>query len=192
MSIMQGHHLPTERVLKYLQIGECHRALEEISEIWNEAHMLLDVQKWSKPLPKDEFILRFHPYASNSKAIARLLKDAHMVWLFAVTLGETLERCSKRYLAQNEVFRGYVLDRIGSFLVEEEIRSMDLDIIQECRMNCYTTTHRYSPGYGDFSIRAQRIFFNLAKDYIHGLRISSGSILFPEKTVTAIKGVVKC
>jgi hypothetical protein len=190
--MIKGGVKVTPRMLKYLRVPQGGQTTEIISLLLEESLTLIDIKKWCNCVPVDEFYQIFSPYARESQSIAKLLTRTEKVWLIAVSLGEDLEFRSRECFRSNEVFRGYILDRLGSFLVEEEVKKIDTKISQECQRDGITTTQRYSPGYGDFSIKAQQIFFNLAKDYIHGLRIISGSILFPEKTVTVIKGVVKC
>jgi len=155
-----------------------------------ESFTLIDIKKWRNCVPVDGFFEIFHPYARQSKTITKLLEDTVNVWLMVVTIGQHLEQRSREYLRNNEIYRGYILDRLGSFFVEEEIKNIDSTISRQCSDDGYTTTHRYSPGYGDFSIKAQQIFFNHAKDSIPGLKISHGCFLSPEKTVTAVKGVL--
>ena len=179
----------THKMLKYLKVPENSATKKKISLLLKEALARLNIKKWSRCISIDEFYDVFHPYARESRSIAKLLNHATNVWLILVTLGEELEHRSKEYFRNNEVFSGYILDRLGSFLVEQEVKKINAQISQKCQEKDYTATHRYSPGYGDFSIKAQQIFFNLAKDSIPGLRISAGDILSPEKTVTAIKGV---
>lgn len=179
------------RMLEYLMVSQESRAIGIISLLLEESLTLIDIKKWHNCVPVDEFYELFHPYARQSKSISKLLRRAENVYLIVVTLGEDLELRSREYFRNNEVFRGYILDRLGSFLVEEEVKKIDMKISQECQKDGLTTPHRYSPGYGDFSIRAQRIFLELVKDSIPELKISSGCLLCPEKTVTAIKGVVK-
>lgn len=181
----------TDRMLKYIRVPENDPSKERVSLLLEEAVSLLDAKKWRRRVSIDEFYDLFRPYARKSESIAKLLKHSVNVWLMTTTLGEDVEYRSREYFGKNEVFNGYVVDRLGSFLVEEEIRCMDLDITQQCRNEGCTTTRRYSPGYGDFSIKAQQIFFDLVKDSIPGLKISHGCLLSPEKTVTAIKGVIK-
>ncbi|MCK5098736.1 MAG: hypothetical protein KAR45_11575 [Desulfobacteraceae bacterium] len=181
----------THRMLKYLKVSENRATKKKISWLLEEALDYLNIKKWSRCISIDKFYDIFHPYAHESRSIARLLNHATNVWLMLVTLGHDLEKKSKEYFKNNEVFSGYILDRLGSFLIEEEVKKINAQIFQKYQKKDYTATHRYSPGYGDFSIKSQQIFFNLAKDSIPGLRISDRDILFPEKTVTAIKGVIK-
>ena len=181
----------THRMLKYLRVPQDGQPMEIVSSVLEETVRLIDIEKWSKCVPVDDFFELFHPYARSSKSISKLLGKAEQVYLIVVTLGENLGNGAKEYFGKKEVFKGYILDRLGSFLVEEEVKKIDMEITRQCKDNGHATTHRYSPGYGDFSIKAQQIFFNLTKDSIPGLTISHGCLLSPEKTVTAIKGVVK-
>ncbi|MBW1700242.1 MAG: hypothetical protein JRK26_26060 [Deltaproteobacteria bacterium] len=157
----------------------------------DESSGLLNIKQWRRCVTIDEFFTLFHPYAGQSKSITKLLAQAKKVWLLVVTIGEGLECKSKEYFNKNEFFRGYIMDRLGSFLVEEEAKKIDLEISRKCQEDDYATTRRYSPGYSDFSIKAQQIFFNLVKDAIPELKISPGYLLSPEKTVTAVKGMIK-
>ncbi len=177
------------RMLKYLKVPRNSQTMEIISLLLEESLKLVDIKKWHRCVPVDEFYKLFHPYARQSKSISKLLTRTEKVWLIAVSLGEDLEFRSREYFKSNEVFRGYILDRLGSFLVEEEVKKIDTEISRECQKDGCPTIHRYSPGYGDFSIKAQQIFFNLIKDSIPELKISSGCLLSPEKTVTALRGM---
>ena len=178
-------------MLTYLKVPPNSLNVDIICSLLDEAIGLLDTKKWCRSLSIDEFYDLFHPYARESQSITKLLKHSISVWLMVVSLGYDLEQRSREYLRNNEVFKGYILDRLGSFLVEEETRKIDRKLCCQCKKNSYTITRRFSPGYGDFSIKAQKIFFNLTKDCILGLRISPGCLVSPEKTVTAVKGVVK-
>ena len=181
----------TDRILKYIRISQNGSKKERVSLLLEELVSLLDTKKWFRRVSIDEFYDLFHTYARESQSITKLLKHSVKVYLITVTLGQDIEHRSREYFRNNEVFNGYVVDRLGSFLVEEEVKKIDMEITRQCKDDGHATTHRYSPGYGDFSIKAQQIFFHLAKDFVPTLKISHGCLLSSEKTVTAIKGMVK-
>lgn len=178
-------------MIRYLAVPHDSQIVEIISSLLEESLTLIDIRKWLNCMPVREFYELFRPYARRSKSISKLLSRAESVYLIVVTLGEGLELRSREYFSNNEVFRGYMLDRLGSFLVEEEVKKIDQEIYRQCWEDGLTTTSRFSPGYGDFSIKVQRIFLDLVKDSISELKISSGFLLSPEKTVTALKGAVR-
>jgi hypothetical protein len=179
-----------KRALGYLRIGDNPRVLAAAEALWIEACELIDITRWKECVSVDEFFSLFHACAGSSQAVHRLLGDSQNVWMFAVTIGLDLELRSKDYMKTNEVLRGYLLSRIGSYLVEAQVRCLDKEIAECCRRGGLTTTRRYSPGYGDFSLEAQKIFVALAQDGIPALRVDHSGLILPEKTVTAIKGVV--
>jgi hypothetical protein len=181
----------TDRMMKYIRVPQNSPKKERISLLLQELVGLLDIKKWCRCVSIDKFYDLFHNYAHESQSITKLLKNSVKVYLIIVTIGQAVERRSREYFRNSEHFNGYVSDRLGSFLVEEEIRNIDSTISRQCSEDGYTTTHRYSPGYGDFSINAQQIFFDLVRDSIPGLKISHGRLISPEKTVTAIKGMIK-
>lgn len=156
--------------------------------MWKEAHKLLAVQEWSMILPLYDFYNRFHPYAAQSLAISALMVGVQEVCLMVVTLGPGLECRSRKLLAERETFRGQMLDRMGNYLVEREMRKLDSEITKGYRRTGRATTRRYSPGYRDFSIEAQEVFVDLSRQTISCLELLPGFLLRPEKTITALKG----
>lgn len=176
--------------LKYLQIEDNPRVLKEALSVWREAHELIAVEKKHMVLTIQDFFRGFHPHAAQSQAICALMEGAQQVCLLMATLGADLESHSRRYLEEKETFRGYLLDRMGSYLVEKEMRKLDAEITEACRRVGKTTTKRYSPGYRDFSMEAQKVFFDLFGSMIPGLSMLPGFLLKPEKTITAVKGVL--
>ncbi|MEJ2718600.1 MAG: hypothetical protein P8182_15950, partial [Deltaproteobacteria bacterium] len=130
----------------------------------------------------------FHPYAEESSDIRRLLSRATEVCLMVATLGPALEHRARDYLAHRETFRGYVLDRMGSYLVEHVIRQLDASVEKHWAAKGLRCTKRYSPGYGDFHIEAQSVFVKMLSHTMPNLKMTARGLLLPEKTVTAIKG----
>jgi hypothetical protein len=180
-----------EKALAYLRIGDSPRALAAAEALWIEAWESIDVTRWKRCVPVEEFFSLFRAFASSSQAVRRLLSDSEDVWMFVVTIGGDLESRSRDYLRANEIFRGYLLSRIGSYLVENQVRRLDRQIVESSRKEGLSTTRRYSPGYGDFPLEAQRIFVELARDTIPILRVDDSGLIVPEKTVSAIKGVIR-
>jgi hypothetical protein len=180
-----------QEVLTYIhiRIADNPVALDIAEELWREAWSLIDPAEWTSCIKREDFFSIFHPYAQQSSAVRTLLSDAVGVCLLLATLGPSLERRAKDYLADKESYRGFILDRFGSYLVEEKIRSLDDRVEIQSRANGSRCTRRYSPGYGDFSPEAQMVFVEKARDEIPFLKIVSGGMIFPEKTVTAIKGI---
>ena len=59
------------------------------------------------------------------RIIAKQLKNADSAALFACTLGPQLENWSRTLLADGEAVKGYIVDVIGSELVEQSMDKID-------------------------------------------------------------------
>lgn len=175
-------------MITWLQVGNHSLAKELLPAIWDEALKLCQPETWVHPLKREAFFQHFSPYAEQSKAVCRLLADADEVFLLVATIGEELECRARSLLNQRESFHGYILDRLGSFLIDDIITHLDNCIEQQCKQRGMSTTRRYSPGYRDFSLEAQHLFVELAGNNISCLHVDSNHILKPEKSITALKG----
>lgn len=179
----------TPSLLRYLGLGPAdQRALEQLGPILAEAAGLVDTATWRARLDLGQFLGAFAPWAGQSRALAKLLAGCGAVHLLAASLGPGLEGRARQCLAQRQAFKGYVLDRLGSYLVEQAVRGLDRQIKRELAAQGARATHRYSPGYGDFPLEAQASFLPLMAPHLPGLSLSPGGIIHPEKTVTALLG----
>ena len=108
----------------------------------------------------------------------------------AATAGqEIVDRRDKEVKAENASL-GVVLDAVAS-----EAADSGLDWIQEylntsLRRENEVLTKRYSPGYGDLELSAQKTVFDALELDKIGLVITNNFILVPEKSVIGIAGVV--
>ncbi len=178
-----------EKLLTYLNIRHDPKAVEAARPLWKKARALARVHTWNRQLPVRDFFNEFDPFANRSVHITRLLENTDHVELLAASIGRGVEEEARRLIQENRPFQGYILDRMGSWLVEREIRKMDRKIKESARQRGCSDTHRYSPGYMDFSIRAQEVFIKLIGPAIPCLSLTPEGLILPEKTVTALKGI---
>jgi hypothetical protein len=179
------------KVLGYLQVEELHEQHERIEALWNEALSLLTPAADWTVLPLDDFMQRLPGSAVKSAALNRWVEGCDNVALLAASIGESLERRARRLFDKHESFAGYVLDRMGSYLVEFWISTLDRhvqDILEKKGFDC---TRRYSPGYAGTPLEMQDVFLEFAQRRIPFLRLSDAHILLPEKSVFALKGVIE-
>ena len=109
--------------------------------------------------------------------------------LLVVSLGPQVEGRARELLARREAFAGFMLDRMGSYLAEWCMADLDRQVAERLSAQSCATTRRYSPGYQDFALEAQRAFVDLVGEVIPGLALEPGNLLRPEKSISAIKGV---
>ncbi|MBU0971355.1 MAG: hypothetical protein KKC20_11950 [Proteobacteria bacterium] len=180
---------PPEKLIKYLGLGQDAFSIGKIPFLWQDALSLVQVRIFEKKMTIDKFFHAFHPHAGESHSVDRLLRDCQAVHLMVVTLGTKLERQSKKYRLENQLFCGYILDRMGSYLVEANMAHLDQKITREYGAKKQGCTIRYSPGYQDFGLECQSIFVDIVQGELPFLKILPNFQILPEKTITAIKGI---
>ncbi len=104
--------------------------------------------------------------------------------LFAITLGTQVDYQLKRYELTN-IAKAVVFQACAAALLEEYCDKVQAEI-------AILTRPRFSPGYGDFSIRHQQELLHVldAAKRI-GLSVTEASMLIPTKSVTAVIGIEK-
>ena len=178
-----------QSVLRYLRIKPGTHACDEALPLWLEAQALSQPRTWQKNLSLDEFLDAFAPHAAESVDLARTLAGCRAVVLMACTIGDVLETRGREYFSQGRPFAGFMLDRMGSYLVEAEMRGVHAAVRAGNAASGLVTTRRYSPGYKDFSLEAQAHFMRLIAGDLPGLTLSSAFMLTPDKSVTAVCGI---
>ena len=58
------------------------------------------------------------------------------------------------------------------------------------RKGMYLADLRFSPGYGDWTLDAQKFFFEILPLEEMGVRLHESMLMIPEKSVTATAGIV--
>lgn len=123
------------------------------------------------------------------KDIARLLDGCIEAVLMALTLGIGLEKRLMREEVSN-MSNAYMLDVCASQAVEEAADLLEKRIRSQVRSENRFLTNRYSPGYGDFPLKIQRLLLNyLNAERAIGLTLTPTNLMVPRKSVTAVMGI---
>ncbi len=121
--------------------------------------------------------------------IRRHLKGCDRIIAFAVTLGHEADRLI-RYYEKASMARALVLDACASAAAESLAEQLNRSIEKRYESSGYYLTQRYSPGYGDFSLRIQNDLLSaLNAGRSIGLSATQHHILVPGKSVTAVIGL---
>jgi|LQAB01.1.fsa_nt_gi hypothetical protein len=130
-------------------------------------------------------------YKIKSESIAELLKNCFKVYGIAITVGGALEIRRDEFLKKKEIFNALVSDAAGSVAAEETISLANAQLKVYEEKNGNTLTRRYSPGYGDWMLEDNREFLDwIGAEYI-GIKLNEFFQMKPEKSVSALIGVVK-
>ncbi|MBP3495924.1 MAG: Vitamin B12 dependent methionine synthase activation subunit [Clostridia bacterium] len=120
----------------------------------------------------------------ESKKLAKNLKGCKEAYAFVATLGVEIDRLFERYL-KIEPSKASVCDAIASSLIESFC-----DYINEYLKANETLCPRFSPGYGDYSIKHQGALLNIldASKRV-GITLTNSYMMVPTKSVSAIIGI---
>lgn len=191
-------NINVNEVLSYLNSNE-NLEDEKIMALINEARKELNdiinfryiYQKFPLKFNENSIKLLGTTLLLEGESIYEHLKNSKEAYLMAATLGVQVDKKISLYeklsITKSMVFDGCATTAIeeGCDYVENEIRK---EVIKEDNKGI---TFRYSPGYGDLSIKIQKKFLEVldASKKI-GLTASKYNILVPSKSITAIIGVI--
>ncbi len=126
----------------------------------------------------------------KSAHIAKFLFGCQYAALIFATAGETIVNEIEADIHNSRITEALILDAAGS-----EIADLALEQVQNAvttfvkKFGLQLKNARFSPGYGDFSLSNQKIFFKTLDMADHALTLSKTFQICPEKSVTAICGL---
>lgn len=117
-------------------------------------------------------------------SLAPLLVGAPAAVLIGVTLGDAFESL----LAEREghALDAFLLHAAANALVEHLADQLDALVASRARRSGLAARRRFSPGYGDFPLAAQRDFARLLDFGRLGIAVTPELLLRPAKSVTAL------
>ena len=125
---------------------------------------------------------------SIAGTLARHLADCRAAYLVCGTLGTGFDAFQRRVSATSGA-DALIAQAIGAALIEKLMDGVEAEIRRELQPN-ETLVSRYSPGYGDFPLTAQRELLSLldAPRKV-GVSLTDTLLMVPSKSVSAIIGV---
>jgi cobalamin-dependent methionine synthase I len=125
----------------------------------------------------------------RSFVIARLLEQCQQVAAFLVTIGNELEKEATRLAKKGLILESYVLDTIGSSMVEKTAEHVAQEIGRIASAQGHCISRRFSPGYCDWSIRQQKEIFRMIDGAPLGVRLTAGFLMMPQKSISGVIGI---
>ena len=128
----------------------------------------------------------FSAFTLSSKNLATAMRGAKSALVFACTVGMGIDRLIKKYSEINPL-RALVFQALGAERVETFI---DVFIKDYQKTHGVRLMPRFSAGYGDLPLAAQKDVFNLLNPQKHlGLTLNDSLLMSPSKSVTAFTGI---
>jgi hypothetical protein len=127
----------------------------------------------------------------HSRQLAAFLQECDEVVLLGATAGNEVMAAIAADVTGDRLTRGVVIDAVASEMVDASLDWIMTYFGRELRReNKALKPRRYSAGYGDFGLENQATMFRLLDLSRLGVQITASFLLIPEKSVTAITGVV--
>lgn len=124
---------------------------------------------------------------TDSALVKERLNGCEKAVVMAATIGLEMDRLIMKY-AQIATAKALIMQAIGA----ERIEALCDVVCAELKEIYGSVGDRFSPGYGDFSLTAQRdIFTMLGCEKKIGLTLNDSLLMSPTKSVTAIIGLKK-
>ena len=121
--------------------------------------------------------------------ISELLRDCDKCVLMCATLGFNIEKNIRRY-SYNNLTKGIIIDACATTSIEEVCDLVQDSILDKVAKEEKSLTMRYSPGYGDLDISANRDILNvLDAPRKIGVTVTNTGIMIPRKSVVALIGI---
>ncbi len=129
--------------------------------------------------------------AIRSGKVAERYSGAEWMWFGAATIGPELPAKSADLMRSGHTADAVIADAVGG-----ECADASMDYLQKLaaaalvRQGMILAEFRFSPGYGDWTLEGQTLFFDMLDMAGLGITLTDSRMLLPEKTVTAAAGIV--
>lgn len=184
--------LNKKEILRYMgcrevspQIGQ---AVEEcIDELCARLNYRVCFSEFSVKVQNGTADLQF--MKTESKSFVNYLKGCEKAMLFAATIGLETDRAIVKYSSLSPL-KSSIFQAIGAERIESLCDVFEKDLCKKMSLQKMYIKPRFSPGYGDFPLEAQKDIFRVLDCCRKiGLTLNESLIMSPSKSVTAIIGI---
>jgi len=123
------------------------------------------------------------------KIIFNQIKHAEKIAVFVCTAGPGIGQWSRKLMADGDLMKGYVVDVVGSEIVEKAMDKIQEVVGNEMSKINLRITNRYSPGYCGWTVDGQHQLFSLLPDHFCNIILSDSALMDPVKSVSGIIGI---
>lgn len=136
----------------------------------------------------DSLTVTFDGFTIKSENLARRLAGCGRAALLAATLGAEADTLIRRFSVQ-DMEKAVIAQAVCTVMIDSYCDKVEDEIAKKRELAGLCGTKRFSPGYGDFDIACQKDIVKLLYcDRSIGLTLTSGFMLVPSKSVTAVIG----
>ncbi len=125
------------------------------------------------------------------KIVFSQLKEADSIAVFLCTAGEKISTLSKEISKEGDILEGYILDTVGSEVVEAAADIMQDRLREEMAVTGKSCTNRFSPGYCGWNLSEQSALFQIIPDNFCHIKLTESSLMMPIKSISGFIGIGK-
>lgn len=127
----------------------------------------------------------------SSSALCRLMTGCERLVLLACTVGAEASELAGQRAGQGLGTDAIVCDATASETADAAMDWLCALLNRELpRTGGRLTANRFSPGYGDLALDAQAAIFRVLRPQEIGISLTDSNMMIPEKSVTALAGVL--
>jgi cobalamin-dependent methionine synthase I len=128
----------------------------------------------------------------ESKSIVKFLNNSDELFIIGVTAGSPIIELRDKFLKDGDLLSSVIIDATASETAEclAEWLHGYLSSLLATRQGKAVTKNRFSPGYNDFSLKNQEKIFEVLQLKKIGIILQDNFIMNPEKSITAIIGIL--
>ena len=124
-----------------------------------------------------------------SGTLANLLSRCNKVAIYVATIGGDLEDLVGEFCREGAIFKGEVLDMIGSEAVAQSVVSLLEKLDRQLSLKRLRMVGRpFSPGYCDWNILQQVQLFQALKG-LTSVLLTNNCLMVPQKSISGIVGI---
>ncbi len=183
-----------QEILRYMGCGGAGETAQSVDELLSEclAEILPSLSYkvcWRDfPIQRTERGLDLGFMQTESCGLIRNLSGCHRFVLFAATVGLAPDRLIAKY-GRLSPAKALFMQAIGAERIESLCDVFCVELEQKYAAAGFSMKPRFSPGYGDFPLEAQKDVFRALDCHRKiGLSLNDSLLMSPSKSVTAIAG----
>ena len=128
----------------------------------------------------------------KSPKLSRTMRGSQEIVCFVGTIGRGIEKETKRLVKKKRLSEAYILDAMGSVLVENLVDQFQSRLDQHYQNQNKTTGLRFSPGYCDWPVTEQKKLFELLEPEKARVELTDSCLMQPRKSISGVFGLYSC
>ena len=167
-----------------------HFAEKNIRDACAAALTLIDGRcAWKLYDYKNQTVQSDPPFKTVGNSIVNHLDGCEKIIALAATVGADIEREINRLFMRGDYLNSVLLDAAATVAVECTADALEKHLAGIFSKQGFKLRWRFSPGYADWLLDAQKVLFKISGAEQIGINLTSALMLEPRKSITAIIGL---